>query len=238
MLVLSHRGYHVRAPENTIEAFARAVDLGVDGIETDLRVARDGAVVLFHDRQTSVPTSAGQREEREVADLTHAELSAAVGYPVPTLDEALGAFEGLLWNLEIKVPAALEPCLAAVKKFSGARRRFLVTSFWHDVVARFADQLDSLGAARDNVQCGLLTADRPLALEALVGAGHARFDAIVWFYDILDEALLKEARSRGIANHVYGVRSVADHRRCLDWGLDGVITDRPELMAQARAASA
>src|SRR5258708_4377063 len=81
MLILSHRGYHETVPENTLEAFEQAVALGVDGIETDIRLSADGLPILFHDRTTS--------DGRSVAALSRAELSELVGYPVPTLGEAL-----------------------------------------------------------------------------------------------------------------------------------------------------
>ena len=53
MLLLAHRGYHLSVPENTMAAFAAAVALGVDGIETDVRLSRDGLPVIIHDRVTA-----------------------------------------------------------------------------------------------------------------------------------------------------------------------------------------
>src|SRR5262245_23592153 len=99
MLVLSHRGYHVSARENTLEAFDQAVTLGVDGIETDVRLSADGIPVLFHDRLVPGP--------RPVASLTHAELSHCANFEVPTLAQTLERFPNVLWNVEIKVPEAL-----------------------------------------------------------------------------------------------------------------------------------
>src|SRR5437016_4540429 len=109
MLVLSHRGYHVAAPENTIDAFSAAVAMGVDGIETDIRLSADHLPILFHDRLA--PNGVA------VASLSRDELSAMVGYQVPTLDTALELFAGVLWNLEIKTPLALEILVQIVKKY-------------------------------------------------------------------------------------------------------------------------
>src|SRR5262249_3557646 len=52
MLILGHRGYHATVPENTLEAFAQALALGADGIETDIRLSADELPILFHDRST------------------------------------------------------------------------------------------------------------------------------------------------------------------------------------------
>ena len=65
MLVIAHRGYHAKISENTPAAFEAAVALGVDGIETDVRICRDGSMVLIHDRVIS---------GKAVVDLTHSEL--------------------------------------------------------------------------------------------------------------------------------------------------------------------
>src|SRR5512137_157881 len=119
MLILSHRGYHAdNIPENTLEAFERAVSLGVDGIETDIRMSADGLPILFHDRLAP--------GGREVSLLTQAELGRLAGYPVPTLESALEHWPDILWNLEIKTPAALEATAAIVRRYRSSRH-FLVT---------------------------------------------------------------------------------------------------------------
>jgi len=236
MLVLSHRGYHERVPENTLAAFADAVDLGVDGIETDLRVAADGQIVLFHDRHA--------RDGRAVRDLTRAELSAAMGFEVPTLDEALDGFSSIIWNLEIKVPEALDAAIAAVRqrtaRDSPAPGRFVITSFWHNVIVAGAEQFAA--------PWGLLTADRPLELppplNELPKLDKSREDSarasvlgalpsvglktIVWYYETLDPVLLAAATRRGVHNWVYGAKTRAELLRCRDLGCDAVIADRPE----------
>lgn len=234
MLVLSHRGYHEQAAENTLEAFAQAVDLGVDGIETDLRVSADGQIVLFHDRHA--------RDGRAVRELTRAELSAAMGFDVPTLDDALDGLPGILWNLEIKVPEALDAALAAVRQRAPSgdlAGRFMLSSFWHNVA------ID--GSQRLAAPWGLLTADRPAGLPApfaelpvLVSAakrGGSRdvgrappigLRTIVWYYETLDPKLLGQAASRGVHNWVYGAKTRAELQRCRDLGCQAVIADRPE----------
>ncbi|MBX7072212.1 MAG: glycerophosphodiester phosphodiesterase [Pirellulales bacterium] len=232
MLVLSHRGYHVSAPENTLESFSQAVAMKVDGIETDLRVARDGEILLFHDRLAP--------DGQEVVALTRAELSEQVGYSVPNADDAVAAHDRLFWNLEIKTPDAVDGALAIVKKHRASRRLFLLTSFWHSAIDELAWKIDDDAALRgaEDVRLGLLTADRPLNLFSFLGISETNskppVHAIVWYYDVVDPKLLEEAKQLGLANCVYGVKTVADHRQCLDWKLDAVITDRPEFVAEAR----
>jgi len=88
MLVIAHRGARTAVPENTLAAFEAAVALGVNGIETDVRISLDGLPVLIHDRVIA----SGQA----VADLTRRDIEQASGHEVPTLDEALEQFSGIL----------------------------------------------------------------------------------------------------------------------------------------------
>ena len=220
MLALSHRGHHLSCPENTLAAFAAARAAGADGVETDVRRSADGRAVLFHDR--IAPGG------RPVAELTVAELAVAAGYPVPTLDEAWRHGGGLLWNVEVKTPAALAAVGEAIGDFAGSRR-ILVSSFWHSLVPPLA--------AVPGVEGGLILASRPLdaeGLAALIPLAAERVRTVVWYYEILDEELLAQSAALGLRSWVYGVAATAaEHRRCRDLsaaGLAAVITDRVDLL--------
>jgi glycerophosphoryl diester phosphodiesterase len=224
MLIISHRGYHVTLPENTLAAFAAAAEMGVDGIETDLRVSADGQLILFHDRLAP--------DGREVAEVTAAELSRQTGYEVPTAESVLKRWPELLWNLEIKVPAALGQCIELIERYRATHRLF-VTSFWHNLV----DEV----SLRTGVDCGLLVAHcprAPIVAESLpvdlpaeqqeLYFARMRVKSTVWYYETMDVDQLPLSRRAGRRNYAYGVYTPADHRRCAELGLDGIITDRPE----------
>ncbi|HUO44628.1 MAG TPA: glycerophosphodiester phosphodiesterase [Burkholderiales bacterium] len=218
-LSIAHRGCHAGVPENTLPAFEAAVKLGVDGIETDVRLSGDGRLVLLHDRVTP--------RGRPVAELTHAELAEDFGHEVPLLADALDAFPDLLWNIEIKVPAAAPAMLAAVAGYRESRR-LLVTSFQHDIIADYAERLA--------VDCGLLFAHRPLDIAALIAGfqRHSRVASLVWDYDAVDDPVLHAAGTAGWRNYVYGAVTAAEHQRCRALRCAGVITDFPWLLSPAR----
>ena len=213
MLLLAHRGYHADVPENTMAAFEAALRLGADGIETDVRLSRDGLPVIIHDRTTP--------RLRAIVELTRREIESDVGHPVPLLDEALDAFPDLLWNVEIKNPEALPAAMRVLKQFQ-RRRRLLVTSFRHDVVMQCAGELEG--------GCGLLLADRPLEVGAVMAgcAAQPRIRAIVWDFNIIDDAVLQQVSAAGWGNYVYGAVTPAEHTHCATLGLAGLITDYPQ----------
>ena len=220
MLLFAHRGYHVEVPENTLAAFVAALRLGVDGIETDVRLSRDGLPVIIHDRVTP--------RNRAVAELTRREIEDDVGHPVPVLDEILDAFPDVWWNIEIKNPEAWPVASRALEQFQGSRR-LIVTSFRHDVVKLCADQLE--------IDCGLLLAHRPLDVGAIMAgcAAYPRIKTIVWDYNVADEHVLQAVSAGGWRNCVYGPVTAAEHQRCMALGLTGLITDFPRLVAGSRA---
>ena len=217
MLVLAHRGLHAAHPENTLAAFAAALAAGADGCETDVRVAGDGAAVLFHDA-----TSA---RGHPVAALSRAGLSRDQGYDVPTLEEVLHALPGAFWNLELKEPGAL----AAIERVMAllAPERLLVSSFIHDT---------AMACARDlGLPSGLLVAQRPASVRELLSAfaPWPQLRTVVWQDDAVDEDLLGPARSEGWGSWVYGTAAAAQHRRWRAAGVAAIITDYPQMAREA-----
>jgi glycerophosphoryl diester phosphodiesterase len=216
MLVLAHRGCHDRAPHNSMEAFVAAAASGADGVETDVRISRDGFPVLVHDRVVA---------HRTVKSMTKDEIESATGHEVPTLDEALARFPDLYWNVEIKTPDAIVPTLTALDRCVVSR--LLVTSFHHEAVAAIARQR--------NIDCGLLVAERPLSLAGLIDpAGPLpRLRTLVWDFEVLDDDLAADARRRGWRNFAYGLETLEEHEACAAFNLDGIITDHVGLGMKA-----
>ena len=205
MLVLAHRGLHDDARENTLAAFAAAVAAGVDGIETDVRLSKDGVAVLVHDPKIG---------RRKVSSMTHDEISRAAGHHVPSLAEALARFD-VLWNVEIKSRDAVDATIRTLRRHI-EDRRLLVTSFRADVVARIAHELE--------VECGRILGRGPVAPRRNAGR------AVVWQFRLATRKRVRRAQQSGRRVFVYGPRTPADHRRCVAAGVDGVITDRPSLL--------
>jgi glycerophosphoryl diester phosphodiesterase len=111
-LVIAHRGGALESTENTIAAFQRAAGVGADGIETDIRLTRDGVIVLYHDEYFGRVEGLAERQRtRLISDLTYKEIAAGTLMPVgddnggrhvPTLDDLLTNVKGVLLNIELK----------------------------------------------------------------------------------------------------------------------------------------
>jgi glycerophosphoryl diester phosphodiesterase len=214
MLVFAHRGYHADVPQNTMESFRRAVALGADGIETDIRLSADGTPVLHHDR--CVPNG------MEISNFTYAELQKVVRYPVPTLESALAECGSVVWDLEIKTPSAVGVIVDVINRYKSTRR-LLISSFLQPVVSEIVRRVD--------VEGGLIFAHLPQDSTTLCGPGkfHSNITTLIWDYEACTEKLIADSTRHGYKNFVYGTITPSDHQNVTDWAVDGVITDYPEL---------
>jgi glycerophosphoryl diester phosphodiesterase len=213
MQVIGHRGVIGEGlTENTWESFQAAADLGVDGIETDVRRSRDGRLVLFHDRLAA--------NGAPIAELDHAELQRVEGYAVPELHQVLATWPRLLWNLEIKTTGFVEPLMDALCGLP--EPDLVISSAYHNLIHDCADAL--------HFPLGLIVKHRPVSMAGLLRDWHARpLHWCVWDLGFVDQEVLAVTADHGIHNVVYDVHTENDLRLARQWALDAVILDQPEL---------
>ena len=116
VLLIGHRGANKIAPENTLKAFQKAIDLKADYVEFDVHQSKDGEIVVIHDSKTLRTTGyKGVIEEMNLKEIK--ELDAGEGEKIPTLDELLHLTKGKIGlQLEIKTPGMAQKIVSALKK--------------------------------------------------------------------------------------------------------------------------
>lgn len=233
MKVLGHRGAAGTAPENTLSAFRKGLEYGVDGFEFDVQLSRDGEVVICHDERVD-RTSNGIGW---VKDLALKELKAlnfgvlfGVQAEIPTLSELLELLQGrsLLLNVEVKSSALIEyPGIVDKVVELLAKYRFLaqsiVSSFDHRVVGEVIRKYPQ-------VQTGLLYDCGPLepwVYARQVGAAHLHPH-----FAFVSSELVKESHARGIGINTWTVDEPWAMERIAAAGVDSVITNYPERFKQ------
>ena len=244
-LLIAHRGGSGLAPENTIYAFRRALQWWrADLLEIDVQPTRDGDAVVIHDptvdRTTDGSGAVAGMTVRELGELDAGYRYSPDGssYPlrgagvrISTLREVLEAFPGARVNVEIKDARAQEPVWETVRAL-GAEQRVLIAAGDRKNRARFASYAGPTSAASQEMY----------AFFALHKLGLGRFyrpavDA--WQMpdrhgdrQVLGPRWVKEAHAKNVAVHVWTIDEVADMRRLLAWGVDGIISDRPDRLAR------
>jgi len=224
-LVFAHRGGSALAPENTIEAFDNGLRLGADGLELDVRLSRDGDVVVHHDRTLNRTTQL----RGPIADRATGELMRA---NVPVLADVLARYRDVRLIVELKVNS-VELAAAAVEtvRRAGAVDRVCFGSFGRRVLraVRAIEPAVATSAAREEVRWALYRSwcRWPVSRVAYDGyqipewAGRTR---------VVSPRFVAYAHGAGLGVQVWTVDREADARRLLEWGVDALITDRPDVI--------
>ena len=225
-LVFAHRGGSTLAPENTIAAFDNGLALGADGLELDVHLSRDGVVVVHHDRALDRAT----RLTGPLAGRSARELAAA---GVPTLAEVLSRHRNTRVIIELKVNT-VELASATVEdvRAADAVDRVCLGSFGLRVLraARAMEPAIATSAAKEEVRWALYRSW--LGLPASRRAPYAGYQVPEWSGTtrVVSRRFIELAHRRGHSVQVWTVDAENDARRLLEWGVDALITDRPDLM--------
>ena len=236
---IGHRGAAADCPENTLASFARALDLRVTMIECDLQLTADGHVVIFHD-WTVERTSNGSGVVRELSLAALRGLDAGswrdarfAGERVPTLDETLElVLPRAALNLELKSRGPREDARAlarasvAAVAARGAFARVIFSSF--DGVC-----LEEVRAAAPEARIGVLW-DEPAFGAAFARAAQLGAVALHPRAATVTPDLVRAAHASGLAVYVWTVNPVDEIVRLVRLGVDGVISDHPARLAEAR----
>ena len=225
-LAIAHRGGAGLGAENTLDAFRRSHALGIRYLETDVRCSADGQLVAFHDaRLERVTLSRGRVRSRSLADLTA--LPVLGSGPVLALADLLAAFPDSCFTIDIKDPAAIEP-LARLLLGTGAVDR----------VCAAAARGTWLRALRRRTGPDLCTALSWRELLRLTADPRGRYGEAKFAHvplrlgrvPVFRDDLVARAHDAGVRVIVWTVDDPATMHRLLDHGVDGIITDRPDLL--------
>lgn len=239
-LVVAHRGFSGRAPENTLAAFELALKSGADMIECDVRVTRDGEVVAFHDRTLDRTTNGkGRIENWTLKDLR--KLDAGSWFDrkfsaerIPTLSEVLDLLKDRTFlNIELKADdepsqrqTLLRDQVLHIVSSHDAEQRVFLVSFNHRLIREIKEKNPQLTTAI------IFKATRDFASRPSRLVARACADAFVCGRGWLSKRFLQDLRIHRIPLFVYTINTEQDVRRMAKLGVDGVITNYPDLVVR------
>jgi glycerophosphoryl diester phosphodiesterase len=229
-LVIAHRGGALLRPENTLPAFDHAASLGADGFELDVHLSRDGVPVVIHDSTLERTTGGAGR----VADLTADELAridVGDGAGVPRLVDVLTRYatERVIIELKGSRPELATRVVDEIRR-AGAANRVLLGGFSRRALAAARARGPELatGAAREEIRLAVYGTWVRLPIRS---TGYRCFqvpEGRGW-QRVVTPRFVRAAHAAGLPVYVWTVNDPADMRRLLDWGVDGLITDRPDV---------
>jgi glycerophosphoryl diester phosphodiesterase len=235
VLAFAHRGgaYHpdLEGLENTLQAFAHAVGLGYDYLETDAHVTRDGVLLAFHDTVLDRVTD----HTGPVSALTYAEVQRARingSDPVPTLAELFDAFPDAQFNIDLKAPGSVGALATfldereawdrvCVGSFSGRRLRAFRRATHGRVVTSASPGEVAAYLLLPSPVARLVTRGRPRALQVPHRLGPLT---------LVTPGLVRRAHRAGVHVHVWTVDDPDEMNLLLERGVDGLMTDRTDIL--------
>jgi glycerophosphoryl diester phosphodiesterase len=249
-VVIAHRGGAKLRPENTLASFDHAASLGVDGIECDVHLSRDGEPVVIHDhtldRTTDGhgPVAALSADELSRVDAGFA-FGAAEEFPyrgrgfgVPRLEHVLRRYPEMPFVVEIKGDEPSAPArVIDVVHAAGAAGRVLIGGFSQQVLSavRRIEPALPTSASRDEVRAAVRRAAVWLAPRR---SGYALIQVPFRFKGrrVFGRRFVRGARRAGFPVHAWIVDDPAEMTMLVSWGVTGLISDRPDVAIQTVAA--
>jgi glycerophosphoryl diester phosphodiesterase len=229
---MAHRGGAIEHLENTMPAFQACVDMGYRYLETDVQVSADGVLAVFHDPTLErVTDRTGRIDQLPWSEISSARIGGRE--PILRLEDLLGAWPDVRFNLDIKAAGVLAPLVRTIRRLKVADRICL---------ASFSDA--RIAAARRLFGPSVCTSLGPRGVAALrlssyspraaglvrIQAGCAQVPLQLGGRALVDERFLAAAHSRDLQVHVWTVDTPEDATTMLDLGVDGVMTDRPAMV--------
>lgn len=238
-IILAHRGGSDEAVENSFAAFRRLRDLGFRYIETDVQVTSDGEVVVIHD--DTLDRCYGQ--PGKVSDYTWEEIQEfrnEADEVMPRLVDVLTEMPDMYFNIDAKSEEVVGPLLDALEE-TGASERVMVASFSEKRLEKVRAQADpslstSLGVSA--IVRLLLASETVSNAESwhVPGPRHGVRAAQVPEKNkgvrVVSPRFVATAHTAGLAVHVWTVNDREQMERLLDWGVDGIVTDKPSLLKE------
>lgn len=248
VVVLAHRGFSGRYPENTMLAFEKAAELPIDGLEMDIHATKDGVLVISHDDSVERMTNGeGKIEEYTLAELKKLDAGyrftpdggqtypyRGQGLTIPTMEEVLQRFTDLWINVDIKQHdrQAVEKFCALISKYD-AHEQLCVGSFSSEAVQHFrkvCPNVVSLATLKEIAQLFVLN---KFHLERWYDGGYPvqvspQDTRLGITFDVVTPRFLEAAHNRNTAVHLWTINEKSEMKRFIEWGVDGIITNYPD----------
>jgi glycerophosphoryl diester phosphodiesterase len=219
MLRIGHRGARTTEPENTLRSYGKALEIGVDAIELDVRKTRDNQIVVIHDADVKRTTNG----KGLVADLTLKEikeLSTDKNEKIPTLEEALEFIDSKAKILiELKEQGLEQQVLEAVKS-KKLEKNVVITSFLEEALQKTRE-------LNNTVETGLIYAKHPHPEKTAL---ELKANYLISLYRFTHTANVEKAHKNGLKVIVWTINTREEAEEYKKKGVDGIATDKPEIL--------
>ena len=219
MLRVGHRGARAYEPENTLRSFKKALEIGVNAIELDVRRTKDNQLVVIHDADVKRTTN-GKGVVSELTLDEIKEFSTAEGEKIPTLEEALNFLDSKVKILiELKEEGVEEQVLAAIRE-KGLQRKIIIVSFHEEALRKIRE-------AEKEVETGLIYVKHKNPLKTAL---ELKANYLLPLYRFTHTANVQKAHENGLKVIVWTINNPEEVAEYMKKGVDGIASDKPDIL--------
>ena len=218
MIKVGHRGARAYEPENTIRSFKKAIELGVDAIELDVRKTKDNVVVVIHDANIKRTTN-GEGLVSELSLEQIKRFDTDKGEKIPTLKEAFDFLgKKVIVFVELKETGIEKDVLALVKS-AGLEKNVVIVSFLEEA-------LKKIRGLNSEIETGLIYARHKNPLKTAL---ELKAQWLLGLYRFTHTTNVQKAHENGLKVVVWTVNTSEEAAEMARKGVDGIATDKPDI---------
>ena len=223
MLRIGHRGAKAYAPENTMASFKKALEIGVDAVELDVRKTKDNFLVVIHDEDVKRTTN----KEGLVRELTLKEiknLSTEGNEKIPTLEEALDFLDKKVKVLIELKEAGVEAQVLDIVCKKGVEKNVVITSFLEEALKKVRE-------LNDEIATGLIYASHKNPVRAAL---ELKANYLLPLYRFTHTANVEKAHQNGLKVMVWTINNPEEVEEYIKKGVDGIASDKPDILNETK----
>ena len=222
-LRIGHRGARAYEPENTLRSFRRALELGVNAIEFDVRRTKDGELVVIHDNKVDRTTD-GKGLVNELTLKEIKELNTEKGEKIPTLEEALDFLDRKVKLLIELKETGFEDKVLEVIKSKGLEDNVIIISFHEEALRRIRE-------LSDKIEIGLIYVKHKNPIKAALSL---KAQYLLPLYRFTHSTLIKKAHENGLKVIVWTINTLEEAQEYARKGVDGIASDKPDILKMVK----
>ena len=235
LAVMAHRGGSLEAPENTIESFKYAIEIGSDIIETDIQLSSDGVPYIFHDDDLKrIPGI-----EKDFNDLLASEideLNIFGDFKIPTLEETLKQFPDTKFQIDFKTDEVVDPAIEIINKLPHVKKNLCIASFSSQRLQKIKSKLSDVTYSMGPHEVLKLLLKSFGIYRGEVGGDCLQIPIYRYGIKIVTQRFVDFCKRENIKISVWTINSTEEMDYLIDLDVDGIITDKPKALINLLAS--
>ena len=235
LAVMAHRGGSLEAPENTLESFKYALEIGSDIIETDIQLSSDGIPYIFHDDDLKrIPGIEKNFNELLASEID--ELNIFGDHKIPTLEETLKQFPNTKFQIDFKTDEVVDPAIEIINKLPHIKKNLCVASFSSQRLRKIKSKLSDVTYSMGPHEVLKLLLKSFGIYRGEISGDCLQIPIYRYGIKIVTRRFVDFCKRENIKISVWTINSIEEMDYLIGLNVDGIITDKPKALINLLAS--